>query len=132
MSKAKTIDIEVRWGDLDAFNHVNNTVFLRFVEESRIQFFDELVEDWDNIDEGPVVVNINCNFRGEIRYPATVRIKVEARVASEKRLVMVHTLTDRDNPERLYADAEVTAVWVSKSAGQSVPIPDAVRDALSS
>ncbi len=125
-------DIGVRWGDLDAFNHVNNTLFLRYLEEARIELFDGLGVDWNNTDHGPVVVNINCNFRREIRYPATVRVRLEANLASEKRMVMQHTITAADDPEVLYADAEITAVWISKSTGRSIPIPVSVRDALAS
>lgn len=124
------VDIPVRWGDLDAFNHVNNTLFLRYVEEARIRYFGQLGDDWLTEDSGPVIVNINCNFRREIRYPATVRVTTTARQASEKRLVMAHRLVDADDPERLYGDAEVTALWVDARAGRSVPLPPAVVAAL--
>jgi acyl-CoA thioester hydrolase len=124
------VDIPVRWGDLDAFNHVNNTVFLRYVEEARIRYFDQLGDGWLSEDSGPVIVNINCNFRREIRYPATVRVTTTAHQASEKRLVMTHRLVDADHPEHLYGDAEVTALWVDKAAGGSIPLPSAVVAAL--
>ena len=120
----------VRWGDLDAFNHVNNTVFLRYIEEARIRFFDDLGEEWLSEDSGPVVVNINCNFRREIRYPATVRICTRGFRASDKRLVMEHRLTDVDDDSVLYADAEVTALWVDARAGGSIPLPAPVVRAL--
>lgn len=132
MPNVTILDIAVRWGDLDAFNHVNNTLFLRYLEEARIEFFDGLGDDWNTDEHGPVVVNVNCNFRREIRYPATVRVRLEAEVASEKRLLMKHTMTDPDDPETLYADAEITAVWIEKSTGQSIPVPQGVRDTLAS
>ncbi len=130
MSRTSTLDIPVRWGDLDAFDHVNNTVFLRFIEEARIQFFDALDGAWLTADSGPVVVNINCNFRREIKYPATVRVTTTGRQASSKRLVMEHRLVDAENPDTLYADAEVTALWVDARVGGSIPLPDAVVAAL--
>jgi len=66
MSHRLSKDIEVRWGDLDALNHVNNTAFLRYLEEVRIRWFESLDGPWEGDDFGPVVVNINCNFRREI------------------------------------------------------------------
>lgn len=132
MARTISVDIAVRWGDLDAFNHVNNTVFLRFIEEARIHFFSTLGDAWLSSKSGPVVVNVNCNFRREIRYPATVRVTLTGRQASAKRLVMEHTITDVDHPDRHYADAEVTALWVTGDGGGSVPLPDAVIAALSS
>jgi acyl-CoA thioester hydrolase len=130
MARTLHVDIPVRWGDLDAFDHVNNTVFMRYVEEARIQFFATLGDEWLSERIGPVIVNINCNFRREIKYPATVRVSVSGHAASEKRLVMSHQLTDADNPEILYGDAEVTALWVDAEAGRSVPLPAPVLAAL--
>lgn len=132
MALRTTLDIPVRWGDLDAFNHVNNTVFLRFIEEARIHFFAEIDQDLMAAGDGPVVVNINCNFRREIRYPATVRVTLAAHQASAKRLVMEHTLTDADHPDRLYADAEATVLWVSGDTGGSVPLPENIVTAVRS
>lgn len=131
MARTSTLDVPVRWGDMDAFNHVNNTVFLRFIEEARIRFFAELGDEWLSEASGPVVVNINCNFRREIRYPATVRVITKGYQASEKRLVMEHRLTDAENDDVLYADAEVTALWVDAQAGGSIALPTPVVDALS-
>ena len=59
MARTITLDIPVRWGDLDAFNHVNNTVFLRFIEEARIHFFTDLGDEWLSDGSGPGVVNVN-------------------------------------------------------------------------
>jgi len=33
------IPIQLRWGDLDAFNHVNNTSMLKLLEEARVRAF---------------------------------------------------------------------------------------------
>ena len=123
-------DIEVRWGDLDAFGHVNNTHFLRYLEEARIVLFRGLGVAYKNREFGPVVVNVNCNFRREITYPTVVRVRLEATVASDRRLVLQHAMTDRDQPETLYADAEITVVWVDSASGRSIPIPSSVRLAL--
>lgn len=130
MTREFVIDIPVRWGDLDAFNHVNNTVFLRFIEEARIHLFEGLGDAWLALDSGPVVVNVNCNFRREIHYPATVRVTTTAHRASEKRMVMAHRLDDAGDPGRNYADAEVTVLWVDKAAGRSIPLPPAVVAAI--
>ena len=34
-----SVQIPVAWGDMDAFGHVNNTVYLRWFETARIAFF---------------------------------------------------------------------------------------------
>jgi acyl-CoA thioester hydrolase len=132
MAMSLTKDIEVRWGDLDAFNHVNNTIFLRYIEEARIDFFEQINEPLSHNDCGPVVVNINCNFRRPIHYPATIRITSNCEVASPKRMIMHHALTDASDPDALYADAQVIVVWVNTVKGVSVALPGTLLDAIKS
>ena len=40
------IEMDVRWGDMDAFNHVNNASYLRYIEEARVLWFKEISPDW--------------------------------------------------------------------------------------
>ena len=69
--------IAVRWGDMDAMGHVNNTVYFRYMEQARICWFESLVpqaEAWTSL--SIVIVNASCNFRRPINYPGTVEVKV--------------------------------------------------------
>lgn len=92
------IEQEVRWGDLDAFGHVNNTVFFRFFESARIAFFERV--DW--LPEGPkgvgpILHSTQCRFRLPLGYPDRLKVgarasgleqdrfNMEYRIVSEKR-----------------------------------------------
>src|SRR5687767_1167703 len=37
-----TVEIPVQWGDMDAFGHVNNTVYFRWFESARIAYFEKI------------------------------------------------------------------------------------------
>jgi len=124
------LDIEVRWGDLDALNHVNNTVFLRYLEEARIRLFHLFEGAWEDREYSPAVVNVNCNFRQEIRFPAVVTVHIEAFRASERRMLLKHTIVDRDDPETLYADAEITVVWIDSNTRRARPLPKHIASKL--
>lgn len=120
-------DIEVHWGDMDALGHVNTTVYLRYLEDARLAWFQKMKLPWECRDYAPSVVNINCNFRREIRFPATLRVELESLLASEKRVVHHYRITDRDEPDTLYADAEATIVWIDPATRRSIPVPEAIR-----
>ena len=77
--------IDIRWGDMDAMGHVNNTVYFRYMEQARISWFESLVpraDAWGEI--GIVIVNASCNFRRPINYPGTVEVKVFAGVRAAR------------------------------------------------
>ena len=65
-------EIPIRWGDMDAMGHVNNTVYFRYMEQTRISWFDAMGIDQNPDGEGPLVVNAHCTFLRQFEYPGTV------------------------------------------------------------
>jgi acyl-CoA thioester hydrolase len=124
------IEIAVRWGDMDAFGHVNNTRFLRYLEEARIEWFEHMDTTWECAEYGPVVVNINCNFRREIQWPCRLLVSLKATVASDKRVTLEHTICDAENRDILYSDASMVLVWIDRQSGKSIALPEAIRSRL--
>ncbi|MBP8100130.1 MAG: acyl-CoA thioesterase [Acinetobacter sp.] len=64
----------VAWGDMDAFGHVNNTVYYRYIESARICYFDQL-----NIfeqDVYTVVASSQCKYLSPVVYPDQLKIGV--------------------------------------------------------
>lgn len=66
----------VRWGDMDAFGHVNNTVYLRYFESARIAYFERVgfLAGNDAMLAGPILAATDCRFRIPLEYPDTVHI----------------------------------------------------------
>ena len=56
------MQIPIRWGDMDAMKHVNNTSYFRYLETCRIDWMQSIACAPDSHGEGPVIVNAFCNF----------------------------------------------------------------------
>ena len=69
----------VRWGDMDAMGHVNNTVYFRYLETARIEWMVSVGCNPDPRGQGPVIVNAFCNFYKQLEYPADVLLKLYVR-----------------------------------------------------
>jgi acyl-CoA thioester hydrolase len=58
--------IEIRWRDMDAYGHVNNGVYLNFLEEARDRWIEqvlgEVADTWDF-----VLARVAIDFRSELR-----------------------------------------------------------------
>jgi acyl-CoA thioester hydrolase len=67
--------IPIRWGDMDAMGHVNNTIYFRYLEIVRIEWLHSVVGAPDPEGEGPVIVNTFCNFLRQLKYPGDVLAK---------------------------------------------------------
>lgn len=70
------IELPVLWGDMDAFQHVNNTVYLRWCESARLIFFEKtgLMKTHKEAGIGPILASIQCRFRAPVVFPDTVSI----------------------------------------------------------
>ena len=131
MAEKKLVHIEriaIRWGDMDAMGHVNNTVYFRFMEQARIGWFDALVprgEAWKGT--GIVVANASCNFKRAMNYPGTVEVKV---YVSSPGASSVPTFYDLTIADELYADGAATVVFVDMARQKPVRIPESIRSRL--
>ena len=123
-------ELDVRWGDLDAFNHVNNATYLDYIQEARLRWLVTLDDGWYGADIHPVVVNTTCNYRSAIVWPARLRIELVIDRVGSSSATLSHRIVDALNPDILYSDGHVVMVWISRSTGKSVPLPAAVRSGL--
>ncbi|MCR9199276.1 MAG: acyl-CoA thioesterase [Planctomycetaceae bacterium] len=68
--------LPLQWGDMDAFGHVNNVVYIRWYESSRI----DLLNSFDTEASmapgglGPILASITCDYKRQLHYPDTVHI----------------------------------------------------------
>lgn len=123
-----SLDITVRWRDLDAFNHVNNASYLGYVEEARVMWFKSVSGDWAGESAAPILAAINMNYRRPMGWPETITVELFAERVGNKSLTLGHRIFSADTPEAMYADGHSVLVWVDRS-GQSVALPDSVRAA---
>jgi len=120
--------IAVRWGDMDAMGHVNNTVYFRYMEQARIGWFESLVpqaEAWTSL--SIVIVNATCNFRRPINYPGTVEVKVFTGAPGGSSVPTFYELLVKDE---LHADGAATVVFIDAREQKPLRIPQTIREAL--
>jgi acyl-CoA thioester hydrolase len=122
--------IPIRWGDMDAMGHVNNTVYFRYFEQCRISWFGAMGILAGPDGTGPVIVSASCNFRRELVYPGTVLVRT---YLGEFGTSSVHTFLElgrEDDPGTIYADGEARIVWVDFRRRRSAPLPPDIREAI--
>jgi acyl-CoA thioester hydrolase len=121
----------VRWGDLDAYGHVNNTVYFRFFEEARIRWFAAQALTTDGQGDGPVIVTTSATFRQELTYPATIRVEVYTGRAGNSSLETRYQVVDVEDGT-IYATGEAKVVWIDHDFGRPTPLPDQLREVSAS
>ncbi len=120
--------IAVRWRDLDTFDHVNNSNYLTYLEETRVQWLRTLVADWGGQPTAPVLAASQLNYRAPINWPAEVRVKLYAERLGTSSLTLAHRIESLDGSV-LHCDGSVVLVWIDRASGKPAPLPDALRTA---
>lgn len=123
------LPMPVRWRDLDAFNHVNNSKYLGYLEETRLQWLMTLPGEWIDDNVAPVVAAAHINYRRPIAWPNEIAVELFAERLGNTSLTIGHRITSAHDADVLYADGNVVMVWIDKHRGEAAALPDCVRAA---
>ncbi|MBK7815346.1 MAG: acyl-CoA thioesterase [Rhodocyclaceae bacterium] len=122
-----TTRMPVRWGDMDAMGHVNNTVYFRYMEQARIEWLELCHYGIDRAqDEAAVIVNASCTFLVPITYPATAEILMFIGKPGRTSLPTHYEIRCVGH-DVLYAEGAAKLVWFQPSSGKSAPLPERIR-----
>ncbi len=119
--------IPMRWGDMDALGHLNNTYYFRYMEQARVEWLDALAEPIAPGGIGPVIAHIACDFKRELVYPATIRLCTYVTQIGRSSMKLDHEFRLATDEQTVYATGHAVLVWVDYSQGGSVPVPDGIR-----
>jgi acyl-CoA thioester hydrolase len=128
-----TMRMPIRWGDMDAMGHVNNTVYFRYFETARIAWFDQIACAPDPAGEGPVIVNANCSFLRQLKYPGEIEVTTLVGPPGRSSFQMTHEIRiigPDGVASEIHAEGGAKVVWVNFPAEKSIPLPAAILSLL--
>lgn len=125
------IEIPVAWGDMDAFGHVNNTVYFRYFESARIAYFEQIdyLALMQRTGVGPILAATSCRFRAPLTYPDTVRAGARIRDLQPDRFRMDYLLVSRELGA-VAAEGEGRVVSFDYRRNCKVPLPEALAERI--
>jgi acyl-CoA thioester hydrolase len=121
------IEQAVAWGEMDAFQHVNNVAYFRYFENARLEYFKRMgwgVARPEGV--GPIVASIRARFRKPLVYPDVIAIGARVPSLGEDRFTIEHVVVSR----RLGAvatEGEALIVTFDYAQGKKAMIPAELR-----
>jgi acyl-CoA thioester hydrolase len=125
--KVFELTMPVRWGDMDAMNHVNNTVYFRYLESTRIDWMRSINCQPDPTGAGPIIVNAFCNFYKQLQYPGDILVTMYASDPGRTTFETWATIERTDQPGVVYAAGGATTIWVDFPSQKATTMPDWLR-----
>ncbi|MDR2872576.1 MAG: acyl-CoA thioesterase [Xanthomonadaceae bacterium] len=122
------VPIPVRWGDMDAFGHVNNTRYLGYLEEARVQWLTTIPGSL----QGhilPVIAAVHINYRHPIKWPNDLIVELFVDTLGSSSITVGHRIVSARDENLLYSDGHVVAVWMDIKTGKSTLLPEPIQAA---
>jgi acyl-CoA thioester hydrolase len=123
MSEDFTVDVPVRYRDLDTLKHVNNAVYATYLEEARVAYLEAVLDI--GVDEYDfVLANLELSFERPVTMDDALTVAVETTTVGETSVTLEYDLRVEDGT---VATGETTLVFVDPEEKRPAPIPDDVR-----
>ena len=117
----------VAWGEMDAYGHVNNTVYFRYFENARLEYFRRL--GWADAARpagiGPILHSTQCRFRKPLEWPDSIAVGARVPKVEADRFTIEHLIVS----DKLGTAAEGWGIIVTfdYAAGTKAAVPDDLR-----
>jgi acyl-CoA thioester hydrolase len=123
--------IPLLWGDLDAFGHVNNLVYMRWAETARVEYLLQIGQFPPLPPSGiaPILASMKCDYRRVLNYPDTVYVGTRIARIGNSSFQMLHRIVSRSLDE-IAAEVDSTLVMLDYSRNKPVTVPAEVRSVI--
>lgn len=121
-------EITVRWADCDPMGHVNNAVYITYMEQARIAFFRKFfkLKPGDRIKPEHfqfVIAENSCRYLKPAFIEQTLSVMIKAQEVKNSSFVFEYEIKDQLTGE-LIATGRSVQVWYDYQTGKSSPIPE--------
>lgn len=117
----------VAWGDMDAFGHVNNVQYYRYMESARIVYLMALnIFDQDIL---TVVASSQCKYLRPVFYPDVLHIGARVEELRNSAFRMQYVLWS-ETQNQIVATGDAVIVCVDKVSSKKVNIPELIKQKI--
>ncbi len=122
------IELPVQWGEMDAFNHVNNVAYFRYFESARIAYLERVghVETMQTTGVGPILASARCEFKRPLSYPDRIFVGIRVSEMGTDRFTMQFKIFSQ-KLQKIAAEGDGVIVSYNYRELRRAPIPEEVR-----
>jgi acyl-CoA thioester hydrolase len=116
---------------MDAFQHINNVAYFRYLESTRIAYMEKfgMMQVMRQTNIGPILASAQCQFKVPLYYPDTVISGALVTDVESDRFSIDHRLVSR-RLEKIAAQGKSVVVYYDYQKKQKAPIPDEIKRCL--
>jgi acyl-CoA thioester hydrolase len=120
--------LEVRFRDCDPLGHVNNSVYLTYLEQARFAHWRSVRGFGRRDAPGVILARAEIDFRRPVRYGDVLEIRIGVAAVGRTSFTYEYEIADEDGD--IVANAKSVLVMYDYAVGRPVPVPDELRALL--
>ena len=124
-----SIEVQVRFRDLDAMRHVNNAVYFSYMELARTKYYMATMGLGNLEDIEFILAHASCDFRAPIRWGEAVVVSVRPTRIGHSSFELTYEVRSKRR-RTLFAQGTSVQVAYDYAAGRSKRIPPRLRRSL--
>jgi acyl-CoA thioester hydrolase len=122
-------DVQVRFSDTDALGHVNNAVYLSYLESARVDYLRELLGAKKIEELGVIIARVEIDYKSPAFHHETMRVGCRVEEIGGSSIKMDYRVEDKDTG-RLVALAKSVLVAYDYALGRPVRVSDEWRQKM--
>lgn len=125
-----SVDLQIRFNDIDILGHLNNTVYFSFFDTGKAYYFEHIMGgkmDWKRVEA--VIANVDCAYISPIYFGEEIEVRTRCMEVHEKSFKLQQVIVEKKTGE-IKAAAETVMVSFDPETKKSMPVPDRWREAL--
>jgi len=124
------LDLRIDWSELDLFGHVNNVMFFKYVQASRVNYWNTvgLLDHYDKDQMGPMLLSCNCQFKKPLFFPGNITVQARMEFIKNTSFGLHHQILNESN-ETVAEANDVIVMFDYKKSGK-VSFPASVRSVV--
>lgn len=125
------IPIRVRYADLDAQWHVNNSRFLTYMEQARFEYLQHLgfFDGKTFLDLRLIIADVHVSFKAPILLNQKIRVGTRTSRIGTKSITFENVIED-EKSGNICATGEVVGVYYNFRTHQTLPVPEVWRKTI--
>ncbi len=125
------VERDVHWGEMDAFAHVNNSVYFKYFEDVRIAHFAQagVMDEMQSNQWGPILAHTECRFRFPLEYPDQLLVGSRISDLESDRFVMHYGVFSRTHGQ-VAATGLGRIVYYDYAQGRKQDIPESIAQRI--
>ena len=124
------LQLRIDWSELDYFGHVNNVSFFKYIQASRVNYWDNigLTRSHRETNIGPMLASCKCDFKQPLFYPSQITILSRVDFIRNTSFSICHRIMNHKG--EIAAEAQDVMVMFDFNRNEKIAFPKGLKERI--